>query len=224
MSLTVVIAAMIIGSEKLYTYYKKTRNRRILIIGGAEVGKTTFIYQLENKSPVAPELSKTEKISRLAKNIKVEYKDKSRVIRTKDVPGEGYMTGEWWKLLLELKPQGIIFIVDDRLINEDLGKDQRMAFKYFTEILTSNEYKKLVKPKNRPSVMMVVANKMDIWGSESMNISIDSLLASILPDLHRLQNEGIVWNWAAMSAKYYQHVDAVYNWVLKTIENKNDLI
>lgn len=220
-----IIAIISIITGNIKVYYRKYKRHGIMILGPPEVGKTTFIYQLENESPQAPDMTKTENIPLFHKTVQVGFGDKdARTIKTKDVPGEGYLNGMWWKVMKDVKPKGIIFMVDDRFSHPQMGQEQQFAFKMFIRMVSSSEYKKIIKPKDRVKVFMMVANKMDIWASDGNNIPIDRLLSIILPELQSLTDHGIVWNWCAMSAKYGKQVKYAYEWLIKRLEDKESWI
>jgi len=209
-----VVAMMSLAYETVKTFYVENRNTRIAVLGAPSVGKTTFLYQLKYQVPVAPLQNKTERTSLLSQRIKVNYDDKSRHMKTKDVPGEGYLTGEWWRLLLELKPLGIIFLVDNRIVEND---EQVNIFKTLISLLTSASYMKMVKKKDRVKVMLIAVNKADLWQGDGMDV--ESMLDGIKDELVKLPDYGIAWNWASISAKYSEHIDYVINWMVKSIES-----
>ena len=208
--------------EQVRVYYKKNKKNSIIIVGPPEVGKTTYIYQLENSTPEAPTLEKTHETGFFNKVIDVKYGDTTRKIRTRDVPGEGYYNGMWWKLLIDLKPSGVIFIVDERMANPYAGAEQIFALKTFIRMITGGNYKELVPKRKRVKVFLLVANKCDVWGpgmeGVGHNQSIDAILEPAKEELHKLQRNNITWNWAAMSAKYNKQVQYTYEWVIKKLE------
>lgn len=213
-----IVAMTSLAYETLKTFYLENKSTRIMVAGAPGVGKSTFIYQMKNKVPIAPDIGSTRKMGTFNQVLRVDLDDKKRKVKTRDVPGEGFMTGEWWRLLLDLKPKGILFIVDDRLLKPE-GIEQVNSFKLLISLITSKQYKNMVGKNNRVKLVLVAANKADIWRDKD-GLSINELLQPLTEELMKLPDNDIAWNWTAMSAKYSEHINYALEWLIKAVESE----
>jgi signal recognition particle receptor subunit beta len=150
--------------------FKAFRGFRLVIFGTTRVGKSTLWQYLQTEKMVDPTaIEKTFEITEIDKfrlrTITLSW-IKVGILAT-DLPGDKQFRSTWEKVLKEVKPHGIVFLLDnveDTSNIPEVGYDEKRlaehqeAFKYLTDLIMSEPevYKNL-------QAMAIVVNKSDTF-------------------------------------------------------------
>ena len=149
--------------------YKSFRGFKLLVFGTTGVGKTTFWKYLQTENLVdATQVNKTIDITPMDKfrirSVKLSFVKVG--IQALDLPGDPEYRSTWEEALKQVKPDGIIFLLDhvedpDKDLPEGLDpnrlKENREAFDFLTDLLLKNK-----EIANEIQAFAIGVNKTDI--------------------------------------------------------------
>jgi len=158
------------GLNGIINFFKAWRGFKLVIFGTTRTGKSTLWQYLQTEKMVDPSaVDKTFEVTPLEKfrlkTIRLSFM-KVGVLAT-DVPGDKQFRATWADVLQQVKPHGIIFLmdnVDDTSNIPPAGYDEKRlaehleAFQYLTELIMSEPevYKNL-------QAIAIVVNKSDTF-------------------------------------------------------------
>jgi len=199
---------------------------RIMLAGAASVGKTSTKERIRVAADNAPPPGKTYT---LQAPVNIEYQwdrsnpDTKRRLHIRDMPGEGWIKGLYWKILTSDAPQAIINVIDDRALDRaNLGMahadNQLAAFNLLITNVLSREYKERISEDDRLRVFILAVNKSDLY--EKAGKTYDELSEPFLPGIHQLTRAGIETRIIGYRANSRSHVDGLMKVVLQDIDSK----
>jgi GTPase SAR1 family protein len=208
--------------------FKAWRGFKLLIFGTTGVGKTTLWQYLHTEKVVDPNsVHKTYEISPVDKfrlrSIKLTG-IKVALLAT-DLPGDEKYRSTWQEVLYQVKPHGIIFMIDNVLGAEipEVGFDakrlteHKRAFVYLTELV-------LGQPEVRDNLqaLAIVANKSDTY-PKSLGygrLIAESDINSFLPKFNELEKcRSTVFSCSAL---YGQNVMPMMRWMVKSMAGESE--
>ena len=152
--------------------FRAWRGFRLVIFGETEVGKTTLWHFLQSEKIVDPsKVDKTIEIDTLnkfrIKSIKLSF-IKVGILAT-DLPGDPEYRGTWREVLYNVKPHGIVFLIDhakgkpasQKEVDLDRAKSHYDAFAHLAQLIFDNP-----EVTGALRALAVVVNKIDALPSE----------------------------------------------------------
>lgn len=163
------------------------RGYRVVAFGTQGVGKTTLWRHLQTGEEVqASEITPTADWERLPRFKLRDVKHlglRARVLAV-DVPGDPDLRGSWKEVLYDVKPHGIIFMLDHALdetpaqgFDPERLKEHYVAFEHVRDLVFNDQ-----EVMNALQALLILVNKSDAW-PESMDYG-DILDASRIPELY----------------------------------------
>lgn len=208
--------------------YKAWKGFKLIIFGTTGVGKTTLWYYLQ-KNQIVPEseVNKTLEINHFNKfrlrSISLGF-TKVGVLAT-DVPGDIQYRNTWKEALEIVKPDGIIFMIDNVHYPDDgiptIGydkkrlEDHKIAYDYLMELLLENN-----EVSRNLQAIAIVANKSDTFTKEMGGIGklikeadlTHSINVNQYGQLHHCRTTAFT-----CSAKYGENVHFMMEWMVKNM-------
>ena len=205
--MSVVAGFAIVCIEAAGNLWKRFHPINFGVYGASKVGKTTLHRQLRTRGEV-PEIKKrTVGLERpTRKMIKID-KD-MHTIRASDVGGESQYWNLWKKDMRKRHPKYIIFMIDNRHLENGVNLQNQLAWQYFVDLVCDRYWrdgrkKKRKKEKDFPKAIGIWANKYDLWGhtNEFNDISKHPIFEPFAYGMQRLNEIGIPCFKYVVSAK-----------------------
>jgi len=206
---------------------------RIRALGVSKVGKTTLLRQLQTPGPVSDVPESTKEMSHtfnIGYQFDPEDEKTKRTINIRDPTGFGHLNGDWWKILSEDQPKGIIYIVDQRSVGQmapgahiAAEHDQLHAFKSLVSMLTHQQYKSKVAEANRVRLFVLAVNKMDDWYQGVTDIelerSTDEISEPYKDHLRYLKSQGIAIDILPIRTNHKKYTRSMMDMMLRFLDD-----
>tara|TARA_A100001515_G_C4552190_1_gene203813 strand:- start:377 stop:1039 length:663 start_codon:yes stop_codon:yes gene_type:complete len=163
--MSVVAGFTVVLLEGIFAIYKKVHAINFGIYGVSKVGKTTLHHQIRTRGEVPNIKKRTVGLEKPTRKI-VKIDGNVQTVRSSDVGGESIYWSLWLKDYKKRKPKYVIFMIDDRHLNNRASLEHQVAWKYLVDMIMSETWPngKKKKHKDYPEAIGVWANKFDLWG------------------------------------------------------------
>ena len=155
----------------------------------------------------------------------IRWKKERIPISNSDIAGQAQFRNLWIEDMFGRKVEIVVFMIDHRVVTSPAFlKDALASFTYLVDNITRKDVsseitrkaKKTAKSVYMPKLVLIVANKMDLWWSPQAQVLWDNGLAREHPiispfrgELKRLRKAGVRAEIDAMSAQHGVNVEKV---------------
>ena len=218
-----------IWGQHLYNYWKP---RKIGVYGPTLVGKTTLDRYMTTPGEMEgiPEDMRTTHPKRLLQSgyvlprptrKRVRWKGERRVIHSADIGGQQRFWNLWIDDMVDRQCEIIVFMLDERALNGGSDAvDCIGGFKFLTDTIINQRWSyrrlwtRLKGKRYKPRIVIVVANKADVWWDEQANILWQQqrlrehrIFDSLRPAMVELQKAGVPCRVSMMATRIGWNVE-----------------
>ncbi len=234
MSAVIAGHLLLASVNALQKIYRIMRPFRVGIYGPSMTGKTTLDQYLTVPGDIDPIPLEMRTSHPIINGKPVQPKAHRKLIRWKkeripisnsDIAGQAQFRNLWIEDMFGRKVEIVVFMIDHRVVTSPAFlKDALASFTYLVDNITrkdvsseiSRKAKKTAKSVYMPKLVLIVANKMDLWWSPQAQVLWDNGLAREHPiispfrgELKRLRKAGVRAEIDAMSAQHGVNVEKV---------------
>ena len=168
--MSVLAGFAIVCLETLGTLYKRLHAINFGVYGAGAVGKTTLHRQLRTRGEVPDIKERTIGLHGASRKV-VKIDGQINTIRAADVGGQSQYWSLWKKDMKKRKPQYIVFMIDDRHLDNRANMQNQLAWQYLIDLICDTHWRdgkrlKKKKDKDYPKAVGIWANKFDLWGDK----------------------------------------------------------
>jgi len=223
---SVLVGAALYG-QALYNSWKP---RRVGIYGTSMVGKTTLDRYMTTPGEMEeiPVDERTDHFKLITRYIlpkptrkRISYSGEKRVVYSSDVGGHDRFWNLWIDDMVARQVECVVYMFDDRAFaGGPDGIDQLAGFKFLVDALINRNYRyrtlksRLKGKRYAPRLLMLVANKADMWWDDSANVlwqqqrlGEHKVFDPFREDLIRLQKAGIPTKRSMMATRIGWNVE-----------------
>ena len=212
----------VVAADIALGIYHRLNTIPFCVYGATRVGKTTLHNQLRTRGEVAEIKKRTVGLQRATrKSVKID--GDARTLKTADIGGESKYWDLWKKDMKDRKVDYIIFVIDDRHLEQTYNLENQLAWTYLVDLVCDDYWhigKKRKKKKQFPKAVGLWANKYDKWGKEypyEGPIEEHPIFQSFKYGMQRLHDKGIPTHKYIVSAK--SDPEMVYRGVMTMIKD-----
>ena len=124
----------VVAADIALGIYHKLNTIPFGVYGATRVGKTTLHNQLRTRGEVADIKKRTVGLQRATrKSVKID--GDARTLKTADIGGESKYWDLWKKDMRDRKVDYIIFVIDDRHLEQTYNLENQLAWSYLVDLV-----------------------------------------------------------------------------------------
>tara|TARA_R100001082_G_scaffold109048_1_gene85425 strand:- start:330 stop:998 length:669 start_codon:yes stop_codon:yes gene_type:complete len=220
---SVLAGFAIVCLETVGALYKRLHAINFGIYGAGAVGKTTLHRQLRTRGEVPDIKERTVGLHGASRKV-VKIDGDMNTIKASDVGGQSQYWNLWKKDMRKRKPRYILFIIDDRHLENRANLQNQLAWQYLVDLICDEYWRdgkrlKKKKDKDYPQAVAIWANKFDLWGEkyEFNDIQKHPIFEPFAYGMQKLNEKGIPCHKYIVSAK--SDPEMVYRGIITMIND-----